>query len=250
MIKLSELKLIDILPDRLKTNREIVAIANALEKELQEITETINEVIIMSRIDEMPEEVVDSLAWQLHVDFYEPLALGLDLDKKRALVKNSLDWHRRKGTKSVLEDMIRILFLDDVKIEEWFEYGGKPYFFRIISYSDSLTDEQYNDLIRAIHQLKNERSWLEEIIFIRKIEATIHTGQVARRTRRFILDGISPKLAVESAVIHIGTVGRRMRKFVVDAISPKLAANSVVYIDAVGRNTRRFTIGCTKEEDI
>ena len=125
MIKLHELKLSDILPERLKTD-EILSLVNALDGELQQITKAIEEVIMMPNIRGQPEDIVDSLAWQLHVDFYEPL--GLDLDRKRALVENSLRWHMHKGTKYVLEEMIRILFFDNFKIEEWFEYGGRPYF--------------------------------------------------------------------------------------------------------------------------
>ena len=162
MIKLDELKLSDILPERLKTE-EILALTNALDGELQAITKAIDEVVIMPRIREQPEDIVDSLAWQLHVDFYEPL--GLDLDRKRALVENSIIWHKHKGTKYALESIIRILFFNDFAIEEWFEYDGEPYYFRIVA-NDRLPDAlQWHDLLRAIHEFKNERSWLDAIIY-------------------------------------------------------------------------------------
>ena len=188
MIRLEELKLSDLLPGMMKTP-EVLAISAALDQELQEITAAIGEALILTRIDELPENLVDLLAWQFHVDFYEPL--GFDLDKKRALVKNSFIWHRYKGTKYVLEEMIRTLFLDEFKIEEWFEYGGEPYFFRIIS-SDSITDaRQYHDLIRAIFTLKNERSWLERITMTRKLEGTIFIGSVGRHVRRSKIGGMA-----------------------------------------------------------
>ena len=170
MINLENLRLSDILPERLKT-KEILAVTNALDQELKEITKSIYEIIIMPRIDEMPEDIVDSLAWQLHVDFYEPL--GLDLDKKRALVKNSLDWHRRKGTKSVVVDIMRTLFFEDFRIEEWFEYGGKPFFFRAIVGGEPRSEKELGEAMMAIDVTKNVRSWLDYIVFEHDIESDI-----------------------------------------------------------------------------
>lgn len=182
MIKLEFLKLLDILPQRLKTT-EISALVNAIDDQLHEIAVEIDKIIIMPRIEEQPENIVDSLAWQLHVDFYEPL--GLDLNTKRLLVKNSILWHKHKGTKYVLEDMIRILFFDNFKIEEWFEYDGRPAFFRLVA-RESLQDlEQYKDLIRAIYELKNERSWLDMLQFEDETDVVTYTATAL--SKRLIL---------------------------------------------------------------
>ena len=162
MINLDVLKLLDLLPSRI-TDKEMEALAYALDPEMQEITKAIEEIIIMPRIRYQPENIVDNLAWQLHVDFYEPL--GLDLDKKRTLVEVSLDWHRRKGTKSVVEEIMLLLFFPNFRVEEWFEYDGKPYFFRAIIGSEPLNQEQLEEAIKAIYITKNERSWLDYITF-------------------------------------------------------------------------------------
>ena len=223
MIDLSVLKLLDILPIPI-TDEEMEALSYALDPELKEITAAINEAVIMTRIDELPENLVDLLAWQLHVDFYEPL--GLDLDRKRALVKNSLIWHRYKGTKYALESMIRILFFDNFKIEEWFEYGGEPYFFRVTSQDLISNRGQYKDLIRAIYELKNTRSWLERLRFEREIETTIYFGYAGRHKRKYTIDGISPKIEIAPANLYIGIVGKYVRRFTVPAadIDPEIEA--------------------------
>jgi len=210
MINLDSLQLTDIAPDSIKTP-DVLAFFNALTPEMQEITQDISQALIVPVIDELPEEIVDLLAWQFHVDFYEPL--GLDLDKKRALVKNSLIWHRYKGTKYALESMIRILFFSDFAIEEWFEYDGDPYFFRLISWDSLRSADDYNDLIRAIYALKNERSWLEGLRFVREAQGTMHIGSVARHTRRFFIDGNVPYVKVSPAIIHVGTANKHTRRF-------------------------------------
>jgi len=238
---LQDLKLSDILPERLKT-ADILALVNALDIELQEITKAIEEIIIMPRISEQPEDIVDSLAWQLHVDFYEPL--GLNLDKKRALVENSLIWHKHKGTKYALESLIRTLFFENFKIEEWFEYGGKPYFFRLISWDSLREKEQYNDLIRAIYELKNVRSWLEGLRFIRQNQGTIYFGQVGRHTRKFEIDETSPQVEVAPVIMHFGIAGKHVKRFEVNGTLPTRSKIEpmTAHIGVVGKHICRFII--------
>jgi len=252
MINLENLRLEDIAPDSIKTP-DVLAFFRALDPELHEITQAIFEALIMTRIDELPENIVDLLAWQLHVDFYEPL--GLDLDSKRALVKNSLIWHRYKGTKYALESMIRILFFDNFRVEEWFKYGGEPYFFRVVSHDVLNNLEQYINLIRAIYELKNERSWLESLRFIRETESTIYIGQVGRRTRRYEVDGTGPESKVVTGTVHIGTVGRYTRRFKIISTMPENpAVLTAIYMSIIGRQSTRFVVESaemtTQVEDI
>ena len=242
MINLQNLRLEDIAPDSIKTP-DVLAFFNALDPELKKITQDIGEALLMTRIHELPEEIVDLLAWQFHVDFYEPL--GLDLDRKRELVKNSLIWHRYKGTKYALESMIRILFFENFKIEEWFEYGGEPYFFRLIAWDSLREQEQYNDLIRAIYALKNERSWLEGLTFQREAEGTIYVGMAGRHTTHFVVDAEAPESKISDITVHFGIVGRHTTRFEVNGTLPEMSETEplTTFTGFVGRRTKYFTVG-------
>ena len=215
MIKLHELKLSDILPERLKT-AEILALANALDTQLQEITKAIDEAVIMPRIREQPEDVVDSLAWQLHVDFYEPL--GLDLDKKRELVANSLLWHKHKGTKYVVEEMMRTLFCPEFWIEEWFAYGGRPYFFRARIGSQPMSEEYLAEAVHALNTAKNERSWLDYIIFNFEMEpAPMYIGgAMSEATYDLFLEDAPPE-EINSAQSHAYALEELITELLFDA---------------------------------
>jgi phage tail P2-like protein len=104
------------------------------------------------------ETLIDLLAWQFHVDFYEP---WLPVEIKRELVLKSLDWHYRKGTPSVVEEIVSTVFTR-AKVEEWYEYGGRPYGFRIATEEQKPDAETLKKLIRAINSVKNTRSFLDE----------------------------------------------------------------------------------------
>lgn len=166
--QIKNISLLDILPDSLLQDEQVQACIKALDIQLQAVTADVIEVIHLPRLDELPEEVIDLLAWQFHVDFYEPL--GMDLETKRNLVRESIAWHRIKGTPAAVEKVCRAAF-KSVEVAENWEYGGEPYHFRVQMIGDALPDgKALEDLHRAINSAKNVRSQLDGIEFYREAE--------------------------------------------------------------------------------
>ncbi|GHV50458.1 hypothetical protein FACS1894216_02700 [Synergistales bacterium] len=128
MVNLNNLELLQILPSSVSGDKNARAVAKALDPEIQSVSRDIREALIVSRIDELSEPVLDLLAWQWHVDFYEPDKLPVQL--KRALVKNSIAWHRKKGTLWAVKQVLLDLGLEP-EIREWFEIGTAPYTFSV-----------------------------------------------------------------------------------------------------------------------
>ena len=160
---LQSVSLLDILPPNLLADKKINAAARALDDELQKITAATRNALLLPRLDELSEEVIDLLAWQWHVDFYEPI--GMDIETKRKLIKNSIAWHRIKGTPAAVEQVVSAVF-DTSHVQEWFEYGGKPYHFKVITEDVTTDPNVLARMRRAINAAKNTRSWLETIEFI------------------------------------------------------------------------------------
>jgi len=116
---LKSVSLLDILPPNLLADKQLYAAARALDDELQKITVATRNALLLPRLDELSEEVIDLLAWQWHVDFYEPV--GMDIETKRKLIKNSIAWHRIKGTPAAVEQVVSAVF-DTSHVQECFEY--------------------------------------------------------------------------------------------------------------------------------
>jgi phage tail P2-like protein len=130
--------------------------------------------LALSRI--VNETLIDLLAWQFHVDFYEP---GLPVKIKRELVLKSLDWHYRKGTPSVVEEIVSTVF-SRAKIEEWYEYGGRPYRFRIATEEQKPDSDAVRKLIRAVNSVKNTRSFLDNFTHLLDFIEEIITKDVMK----------------------------------------------------------------------
>ena len=170
---LQSTSLLDILPPNLLADEQINAAAQALDTELQKITAATKEALILPRIDELSEEVIDLLAWQLHVDFYEELT---SLTEKRNAVKQSIAMHRVKGTRMAVELALHMVY-ESGEVSEWFEYSGRPYYFRVrFICPATIRTEDVERVIRIINTIKNTRSWLEGVGFTRPVRIRQYSG--------------------------------------------------------------------------
>lgn len=148
--------------------REVARVIDAQMEELNRVEELVG---IYYRIDELSSDLIDALAIQLHVDFYDE---KLPLATRRELVKNSTRWHLRKGTAGVVEEMVQTVFETGV-VKEWPEYGGNPYYFRVeVLTAPQITPENLKLITYVIETVKNVRSWLEGLGFLREIPAPIY----------------------------------------------------------------------------
>lgn len=153
---IKNISLMDLLPANLKEDSEVVSAAKSLDAEINLVTKATAELILFANIDNLPEKVVDLLAWQLHVDFWDN---DFDIKIKREMVKNSISWHKRKGTPSVVEEVVS-KFLKNAIVREWFVCGGDPYTFRIETSGFNDSKNTMNRLVTAVNSVKNTRSHL------------------------------------------------------------------------------------------
>ena len=130
--------------------------------------------IIYARIDELDEAALDVLAHDLHVDWYD---FNYPIEVKRATIRDSIKIHRRLGTKYAVETALGNVF-PGTKVEEWFEYGGEPYFFRVIidATAAEVTAEKQKAVIEKVRFYKNARSHLEKIGFQMETSGVVTIG--------------------------------------------------------------------------
>lgn len=162
----------DRLPESLNRDN-LREVAQVIDEKLHEL-DALNELICLyPRVDELSSELVDALAIHFHVDFYDQ---NLSLDKRRALVKNSIRWHMKKGTKAAVEEMVQTVF-EGGRVTEWFEYNGEPYHFKIdLLEAPGISQENIDTVVRLVKAVKNTRSWLDSVGFFRKITGPVYMG--------------------------------------------------------------------------
>lgn len=100
------------------------------------------------------------LAKQFHVMGLEGWEFARTEAEQRALLKHAVELHRRKGTPWAVRQGVK-RYDPNLDIEEWFEYGGRPFYFRLVNGTVQLTLRQAVELFHTIEALKSLRSKLE-----------------------------------------------------------------------------------------
>jgi phage tail P2-like protein len=186
MIDLKNIKLQDIMPPNLLRDEKVNNLAEVLSNELKIVSENVYK-IEYSRIEELTEDVIDHLLWEYHVQPFEGLNLADTLEKKRQLLTDSIETHRKKGTPWSVEKIVSTLF-SDAKVSEWYEYGGEPYFFRIETEQPITSEFQITQLVRLIDNFKNKRSWLDNITVIRDNNMELYVGGIVQEWKQVNLE--------------------------------------------------------------
>ena len=152
-----------IMPPALTRDPSIMALAAADAEALAARLAEIDRVRIISNIDGLDEAVLDILARDFKVDWWDP---EYSVDEKRRTLKCSWKVHKILGTKAAVETAISAIY-PNTTVEEWFEYGGKPYHFKLsIDLTDTFGDETRPwRVLERVNFYKSLRSHLDEIVF-------------------------------------------------------------------------------------
>ena len=170
----------EVLPPSLRQDENITKLVEVFDNSFTDINEKVQNVLIYSRIDELPEELLDLLAWQFHIEGWE---LANSLEEKRNLIRSAIQLHKYKGTKYALKKVLEALNLQG-DIQEWFEYNGEPYKFKV--YVNSIKSEDlYQKIVNLINEYKNERSWLESIGLHSESKSKVNVGFALKEGKKY-----------------------------------------------------------------
>lgn len=104
--------------------------------------------------DTCPARLLPWLAWALSVDNWDS---DWEESIKRAVLRESLMVHRKKGTRGALERALQALGVR-ITVAEWFETGGEPHTFTLTALANAkvagegevLLDQAFFDTVRRI----------------------------------------------------------------------------------------------------
>lgn len=162
----------EFLPGALRHDPKMIALARALTEQLLTVSGSMDNVLIYSRFEELPEDLVDILAYDMHVDWYD---YSYPLQVKRDLVKNSVKVHKKMGTKYAMETALGSIWPKS-EVEEWFNYEGEPHHFRVVcDVTEDRITASLAQLVKAIRMYKRLSSHLDGIVYQTRIDCIIQT---------------------------------------------------------------------------
>ncbi|MBM7579998.1 phage tail protein I [Jeotgalibacillus terrae] len=171
MIDFNNFSLTQLLPQPLKSSKQDQAMAAAITVMMQRVNQ---ELEILDPFS-LPEALLDIIAIEEHVDFYDP---SLSANQKAELINNAFYFHQRKATPAAVEDLITIVF-GEGQVVEWFEYGAQPGYFKVTTNNPAVTNEQAAEFIRALNSVKRKSSWLDVVELSQVEKMNLYFGGVS-----------------------------------------------------------------------
>lgn len=145
-----------LLPDVLKGDERVTALAELIEKSRQETQELLPFLFIYN-LSTLSDSELEDLAWQFDVS-RTAWELAQDRSQKEELVKNAVILKMKLGTPWAIKKILQLLNIS-VDIVEWFETGGNlpPHTFGIKTTS---VPENFKKILSVINDYKRESAHL------------------------------------------------------------------------------------------
>lgn len=203
MNNLDNFSIVQLIPPSLRNDEFVITVAEAFQIQIRELYTEVESIMDFNTYDNMPEELLDFLAFLKHVDFYDS---SLSIEIKREILKNNTKLHKKKGTKQAVEDAATTVF-GSAKIEEWFEYDGDPFFFKV-KVDNSIqgaSQVEMEKLEKLVNEYKNTRSWIEKIDMNLLSKNNLYVGCSVQTGETIKVYPWTPSDISSTAKVHIGT---------------------------------------------
>lgn len=149
----------------------MAALASSIAAVLEKRKDEIRTVAIYPRIDELPGDLLDILATDFKVDWWDK---SYNLETKREILKTSWHTHRILGTKEAVTTALRALY-DQFEVKEWWEYGGEPGYFKVETRSFQLICD-LDKFVTALSSVKRLSTHLEKVDVLSDVYHTVGVG--------------------------------------------------------------------------
>jgi phage tail P2-like protein len=150
-----------LLPFFMRGDEASAALSRAVNKLVNEPGSRVNQLRVWDMVDDLGHAELDELAWELNIDWYNH---EMSIEAKRLTIKAAPRIQERRGTKWAVEAAIGAVYPRST-VEEWWEYGGEPFHFRVIldiSRGHDLPD--IPQIKREIEMYKRLSTRLDEIV--------------------------------------------------------------------------------------
>ena len=154
-------------PENLKKYKNLKVLSLQIESVFKsQIIPEIDKLAIFKNLDSQSDQVLSQLAWQFSIDNWKE---NLEREVKIKLIKEAYWAHSKKGTKKIIEENLKKLNYP-IQLSEWFEFGGKPFTFKITTTEANTSVYWLENLLEIINKYKNCRSILESVYLDRERE--------------------------------------------------------------------------------
>lgn len=136
MIDIRDVSLLDFLPASIASDPEIIALSLAIDPELRDVGAAIIEAVILPRIDELDEPILNELAWAFRLNSLQ-IWDDATVAGKRALLVNIFAIRKKSGTRFAVRRVFDLMSVVGAVVE-WWEEAAAPHTYRLRLFVDEV----------------------------------------------------------------------------------------------------------------
>lgn len=184
-MKIDDPQTLRLLPPWMRDDEANIALSSAMDELIKKPGKRAKSPRIWDQLEQLTDGELDEIAWELDIDWWVP---SWEREQKIRTIRMASAIMQKRGTKWAVEQLAIAAFgLGEVT--EWYEYGGEPYYFKILT-SAILTPGAISQIVSMIDKVKNARSHLEAIGVTRRIDQKVYSGCAQRSFfKNVILEG-------------------------------------------------------------
>lgn len=175
-MKLQEAEILKLLPAWMRDDGSVKGLAEGTDEVTRALAARIKLMSRWNQIDQLSEAELDEMAWELNIQWYDSTA---PIETKRAVIRNSDRVYAKLGTPYAVAQIIADYF-GTGEVREWYQYGGKPYHFKVLSDNPGLVNENLDLFLSLLRTVKRRSAWLDAILICLTGEMFLYAGMAVR----------------------------------------------------------------------
>lgn len=175
-MKLRDADILRLLPPWMQKDRSNQAIASGCNPIIRAFAARLRLLSRWDQLDKVSESELDELAWELNIPWYDSTA---PMETKRAVIRNSDLVYSKLGTPYAVEQIITDYF-GAGEVREWYEYGGEPYHFKVLSDNPEMVNQNLTLFLNLLHVVKRRSAWLDAVLICLTGEMPLYSGIAVR----------------------------------------------------------------------
>lgn len=193
-MRLSETEILQLLPAWMREDPSIKGLASGTDEVVKALTARARLLSRWDQLDKLSEAELDEMAWELNIQWYDSTA---SIESKRAVIRNSDRVYEKLGTRYAVEQIVTDYF-GTGQVREWFEYGGQPHHFKVLSDNPELVNKNLELFLKLLGVVKRRSSWLDAILIALTGEVYCYPGIAFRdHSVETHVMGVSENIAAE-----------------------------------------------------
>lgn len=170
-MKINDAKTRMLVPRFMEDDQTVIGMCAAFDYLTKRVIEKMKLVNLFENLEILEEETLDYIAKKEEIEWYDT---SYSKEQKINIIRNAERNCMFVGTASSVERVVKDMMGEGI-VEEWFDYDGKPYHFKIKT--DAAIGDDVNNLVaKLVKRVKRTRTILDTVEIEKVIKADVSIG--------------------------------------------------------------------------